>query len=221
MSLVVVLAATPQPGSAQAERTIDAGSFSITRNGQRTGRETFTILEQPRGEGWEQVAKGTLSYGDTLIRPDLKTDPSGAAVTYSVETRNSDNERWKGAIVRGRVSAEIHTSHGDSEKQYIVTDGALILDDDVFHQYYFIPKRTTNGTVPILIPRRNTQMQLKVAAAGSETVTIGTKDIEARHFVLTETDGARRDLWVDAAGRVLKVAIPARGIVALRDDPPA
>lgn len=221
--LVPVLAASllvaPHRGSAQSERTIDEGSFTITVNGQRAGRETFTILAEPRGDGWEQIARGTLSYGDTLLTPKLSADPTGSAVAYQIETRNS-NDSWKGTIVRGRVSAHIHSARGESEKEYIVTDGALILDDGVYHQYYFIPQRTTNGSVAVLIPRRNTQIRLKVTATGNERLTVGTRELDARHFVLTEPDGAKRELWVDSQGRVLKVTIPARGIVAMRDDPP-
>jgi hypothetical protein len=218
--LAASLLVAPHAGSAQSERTIDEGSFTITVNGQRTGRETFTILAEPRGDSWEQVARGTLSYGDTLLTPRLNADPTGSAVAYQIETRNS-RDSWKGTIMRGRVSARIRSDRGESEKEYIVTDGALILDDGVYHQYYFIPQRTTNGSVAVLIPRRNTQLRLKVTAAGNERLTVGTRELDARHFVLTEPDGARRDLWVDSQGRVLKVAVPARGIVAMRDDPPA
>jgi hypothetical protein len=51
-------------------------------------------------------------------------------------------------------------------------------------------------------------------------VSIGSTAIEARHLLFTEPSGAVREVWIDSAGRVLKVAIPARGIIALRDDPP-
>ena len=51
-------------------------------------------------------------------------------------------------------------------------------------------------------------------------VSIGTTELDAKHIVVTEPSGATRDVWVDAKGRVLKVAIPSRNVVALRDDPP-
>jgi hypothetical protein len=38
--------------------------------------------------------------------------------------------------------------------------------------------------------------------------------------VLSEPGSGDRDLWVDAAGRVLKVAIASRGLVAQRNEPP-
>jgi hypothetical protein len=41
----------------------------------------------------------------------------------------------------------------------------------------------------------------------------------AVHFVVTLPDGAR-DLWFDEGGRLLKVALPARGLIALREELP-
>ena len=73
-------------------------------------------------------------------------------------------------------------------------------------------------TLPDMVDRP--QMVVRVSTAGNERVTIGTSELEARHLVLTEPSGATRDVWVDGRGRVLKVAIPARNLVALRDDPP-
>ena len=86
---------------------------------------------------------------------------------------------------------------------------------------YFLARRSNDARIAIVVPRRNAQLVLTVSSAGADRVTIGTKDLEARHIVLTEPSGATRDVWVDAKGRVLKVAIPARNLVAQRDDPPA
>ena len=44
--------------------------------------------------------------------------------------------------------------------------------------------------------------------------------IAARVLVLAEPGGATRHIWVDDQGRVLKVSLDARGITALRDEPP-
>jgi hypothetical protein len=126
-----------------------------------------------------------------------------------------------GNISRGRVSAQINTPRGEADREYVVADGAILLDDDVFHQYYFVALRANGATVPIVVPRRNAQLALRVSNAGIEPVSIGGTSIEARHLQFSEPSGVVREVWVDSAGRVLKVAIPSRGIIALRDDPPA
>lgn len=207
----------------QGARVFDQGSFTITTGGDRTGREDFRIEGTPGASGMEYVARATVVFGDRRLTPRLSSDSTGAPSAYVIESKGSTSgtERWSGSIARGRVSARINSPRGESAREYIVTEGALIIDDDVFHQYYFVARRSGATTIPIVVPRRNTQLVLRLTSAGSERVTIGSRELEARHLVLTEPGGDTRDVWVDAEGRVLKVAIPSRKLVALRDDPPA
>lgn len=219
--LLAATASSPLLGQGGA-KTIDEGSFTITVNGQRTGREDFSIAGTPTGRGTEYIAKATIVIGDRRLAPAMQADSSGAPMTYQVQVRNAsaNQEWWSGTISRGRVDARMRTSRGEARKEYIVTEGAIILDDDVFHQYYFLVSRARTGMVAVVIPRRNAQITLRIAAAGNDRVTIAGKELDTSHLVLTEPSGAQRDLWVDAQGRVLKVVIPARGLVAIRDDPP-
>ncbi len=220
--LFTAIASLPLQGQQGGAKTIDEGSFTITVNGQRAGREDFSIAGTPSGRGTEYIAKATVVMGDRRLIPAMQTDSTGAPMTYQIQTRNaSDQEWWSGTISRGRVDARMRTSKGEARKEYIVTEGAIILDDDVFHQYYFVVSRARTGTAAVVIPRRNAQLTLRISAAGSDPIAIAGKELEATHYVLSEPSGAQRDLWVDGQGRVLKVAIPAKGIVALRDDPPA
>lgn len=222
--VAVGLAVAAQTVAAQSAQIIDQGSFTISVNGQRAGREEFRIEGTPTGTGaLEYVARATVVFGDRRLIPALRSDSMGAPSDYQVESRGTTtgSERWSGKIMRGRVSARINNARGESAKEYIVTDGAIILDDDVFHQYYFAARHAPQTSVAVVVPRRNAQLVMRLTSAGNERVTIGTKELEARHLVLTEASGATRDVWIDGKGRVLKVAIPSRNIVALRDDPPA
>jgi len=72
----------------------------------------------------------------------------------------------------------------------------------------------------VIVPRRNTQVTMRVADAGTEKLAIGGTTLDARHYTIADPGGADREVWADSAGRLLKVAIPSRGVVALRDDPP-
>lgn len=224
LTALLFATATATALPAQSAQIIDQGSFTISVGNQRAGREDFRIEGTPGASGaLEFVARATVVFGDRRLTPALHSDSLGAPSDYQIESRGTTtgSERWSGKITRGRVSARINNARGESAKEYIVTDGALILDDDVFHQYYFLARRADNTRIAIVVPRRNAQLVLSVSNAGNERVTIGTKDLDARHIVLTEPGGATRDLWIDAKGRVLKVAIPARNLVAQRDDPPA
>lgn len=204
-------------------RTIDQGSFTITMNNQRIGREDFTIVEDASAGAANYLARATVEYRERGLRlqPYLTATAAGATTTYEIAVRGGAIQKWSGTIDRNRVSAYVMTERGQAAKEFVVSVGAVVLDDDVFHQYYFLAKRASEGTIPVIVPQRNTQTRVSVARQGSERIEVGMKEVEAQKLVVTEGSGPAREVWVDAQGRVLKVAIPSRGIVATRDDVPA
>jgi hypothetical protein len=219
---LVALAAAALPNAARAQvATLDEGSFTVTIKGDRVAREDFRIRRTPGGPtGWEVVATSTSSYGSRRVLSQLRSDSSGAPNLYVVEVKGpSGDERFEGAVGRNRVSARVRNARGESANEFMVTPGAIVIDDEVFHQYYFLTRRPA-GSVSVIIPRRNTQVVMRIADAGSDKVTIGGASLDARHFTIADPGGADREVWADASGRLLKVAIPSRGVVALRDDPP-
>lgn len=219
---VALLAAAAAPAASAQVTTVDEGSFTISRGGDRIGREEFSVRRTPGEGGAVYVASATVSYTDRRLSPALRTDEHGTPVAYQVEVRAGTEvqERLTGQVGRGRFSALTRTPRGESSKEFVVSEGAVVIDDDVFHQYFFIAMGARAGAVPVVLPRRNTQVSMRVESKGTEPLTIGGRSIEARHLVLHEPGGVDRDVWVDSANRVLKVSLPARGVVALRDDPP-
>ena len=210
------------PGAGPQATTIDEGSFTITRDGAPAGREDFSIRGTSGIGGMVHRAQATVTLDGQRLSPALSTDQSGAPVTYQIEVRaDGQTERLSGQVSRGRLSIRRQGSGGTSAKEYVVAEGAIILDDDVYHQYYFVAPRAPGPTnIPVLGPRRGTQTVMRLSSQGAESVVVGGKSLDATHLVLSDPGGNDRDLWVDAKGRVLKVAIPGRSIVALRDDPP-
>jgi len=203
--------------------TVDEGSFTITRHGVRVGREEFRIRRTPTSDtSANYVASATVAFADRQLAPDLRTDTGGGILAYRLEVRSgaTTQERFKGSVERGLFTAVVSTPHGEAAREYIVSTGAVILDDDVFHQYYFVARHAGRPTFAVVVPRRNVQLSMRMANRGAETVTVGGRAVSATHLVLTEPGGAARDLWADAEGRILKVAVPGRGIVAERDEPP-
>jgi len=209
------------PAAAQVA-VVDEGSFTISHNGTRIGREEFAIRRTPNPGGDVLVANATVVYTDRRLSPALQTDAAGAPLRYQVEvSAGADvHERLQGRVGRGRFSAQLRTPRGESAREYVVADGALILDDDVFHQYYFLARAGRTGSVPVVVPRRNVQVTMRVDNEGADMVAISGDRVAATRYVMTEPDGAARRIWVDAQGRVLKVTLESRGITATRDDPP-
>jgi hypothetical protein len=217
----IALLGAAVPVAAQVA-VVDEGSFTISHQGTRIGREEFAIRRTPNPGGDVLVANATVVYTDRRLSPALQTDAAGAPLRYQVEVSAGADvqERLQGRVGRGRFSAQLRTPRGESAREYVVADGALILDDDVFHQYYFVARAGRTGAVPVVVPRRNVQVTMRVENEGADVVAIGGSRVPATRYVMTEPDGATRGIWVDAEGRVLKVTLDARGITATRDDPP-
>lgn len=202
--------------------TVDEGRFNILRGGQKVGTEDFKIRSTADPSGAVLTATATVAYDDRRLSPTLRTDAGGSPLAYQVEVRVGSElqERLSGQIGRGRFSARVRTPTGESAKEYIVSDGALVLDDNVFHQYYFLGRRDRVGTLPVVIPRRNVQVAARVESRGNEQITIGGQSVTARQLVLVLPGEAPRHVWLDAQGRVLKVMLESSGVVAVRDELP-
>ena len=203
--------------------TVDEGSFTITRGGSPVGREQFRIMSTPGIDGDILKSQATVSLEGRTISTSYVTDEKGAPQSYSVEVREGGAvaERATGSGRPGRISVDAQSSTSRSAKEYVASAGVLVFDDDVFHQYYFLAKRGVgSGRVPVVFPRRNVQEAMRVRQGGSDPVVIAGRAVPATKLVLQEPDGAEREIWVDGEKRVLKVAVPSRQIVAVRDAPP-
>lgn len=220
VALALVATAIPVRRAPAQGAPFDEGSFVVTRNGAVVGKEAFRIL---RSGGKDQLYTSTAqcAFGDKRISPALSADRAGVPLLYRVEVKNGGDieERLQATGRPGRLHAVLQTRTGESSKEYVVTNGAVILDDDVFHQHFFVPLARRSGEVIVVVPRRNSQVVGRLEERGIEKIRVDGKDVAAVHFVITLPDGAR-DLWFDEGGRLLKVALPARGVIALREELP-
>ncbi len=202
---------------------VDEGSFTVSRRGARVGREEFSIRSTPTTSGAPIiVAQASAVYEDLRLFPALSARVDGVASSYTLEIRRGAEveERWTGTVGAGRVSARIARAGVDAVREFLVADGALLLDDEVFHQFYFVARRRPTASVAVIVPRRNQQVVLRLTERGAQTIDIAGQPIVATGFAATSPDGVERQVWVDADGRVLRVAIPSLGLLAQRDDPP-
>jgi hypothetical protein len=188
------------------------------------GGEVFRIVGQPVRGGGVSAAPATAAYGDRRVSPALQTDAAGSVSRYQVEVRTGStlDERLTGQTMGTRFRVQSRTPRGEAAREYMIGGPTLLVDDELFHQFYFLSlgDRASGGDVATLMPRRNVQGSTHVARAGTDPVVISGRAIPATRLAVTTPDGARREVWVDATGRVLKVSVPGDGTVALRDDPP-
>lgn len=220
--LAAALAALPNHALAQGSRIADEGSFTITVNGRTAGRENFRITATTRGDATEYTARADVTYGDRKLAPELRTDAQGGIVEYTVSSRSGGtSDKWQGTVTRGRLTATITSGSGTSAREYIVPAGAVLLDSDIIHQHWFLALRSRDGAVAVVVPKQGSiQAQVTMSTVGQETLQIGNHDVVTAHLRASVSGGDVHDVWVDKSGRLVKVAIPSKGLVAVRDDPP-
>jgi len=208
--------------AAQAQGDIvDEGSFRVTIDGRTAGTEDFTIRQTGSGTNSELLATGhvrlTLPSGTLDLQPRLRaTGLDATPVAYEVTIGGTSPRRIVGTLSGGRFSARTFSASGEQQREYVASSGAVVLDDNVAHQYYFLARRTRSGQIPVILPRENRQVMAQVTTRGEERVDVSGTPATLYHLVVTPAGGNARDVWVDALGRVIKVEIPAQRYAAIR-----
>lgn len=223
LPLLVVLASFASTARAQVT-SVDEGSFTITRAGARVGREDFSIRSSPGPSGGAMlVAHGIVVMGARRIEPSQNADTSGAVLNYNstVKEGGRDVVVYSGKFARDHYQARTSRPEGETWREFRLPAGTVAVEDDVIHQLWFIARRGPGAAVPVLAPLRNAIERVRVELVGDERLTIDGETFAARHLRLrTDGSGAVRDVWLDASGRILQVAVPATKVLAVRDEPP-
>src|SRR3954470_4653754 len=74
------------PSSARSQVTVaDAGSFTITVNGQRAGREDFWIRSTPDPRGAVFIASATVTLEGRRVEPKQLADKDGNPLGYDLK----------------------------------------------------------------------------------------------------------------------------------------
>lgn len=215
--LLALLAAPAAPLAAQTT-VVDEGSFRLSIRGTPVGTETFAIRRSGEGDAATHVAQGrvTLDSGEET-RALLQVEGSALRPSaYQIEVTGTEKQSIRGQAAGSRFRATIVSTAGETMREYIASEGAVVLDEGVAHQYYFLAAAVQGGRVPIIIPRQSRQISASVSVAGSETIRIAGSPVSARRISIEPAGMGRRLVWVDTQGRVLRLEIPDDSFVAER-----
>lgn len=223
---LLLLLLAPPPLRAQAT-SLDEGSFRLLRDGRQVGTESFSIRQSGTGADAIVIAQGTVTLDTANITERLTASlraegPALRPAAYEVAVQGPDPQRIAGRVVGGRFSARILSGAGEQMREYLASEGAVLLDEGVAHHHYFLARRAAGGAarVPVIIPRLNRQVSAQVTDRGRETITLDGRSIAARHLVLAPTGAPERHVWVDDEARVLRVEVPVQRFEAVRSSPP-
>jgi hypothetical protein len=218
----LLLAAAAVPASAQIV-SLDEGSLTLVRDGERVGREDFSIRSAPGSAsgGVVLVAQGNLIAGTRRLVTGLNTDTAGFPLRYQTDLRVDGRalESYSGLTTRDHYASRAQRGNGESAREFRLPVGTVLAEDNVLHQLWFVARRGHGAIVPVLVPGRNVVEMVKVELLGTEKLTLESREFDARHFQLTTgLSGIARDVWLDPAGRLLKVVVPSLKLVAVRED---
>jgi hypothetical protein len=227
LALVAVAAAvTFAPGTAAGQEVLDQGVFLIARDSAEVGREEFAIRATPGRQGRPGVlAVATDRYREREARSALELTNEHIPLSYQVDVTlaGGSTERLSGQLGRGRFAIRLVHQAGEVVREFPVPADVVVLDDDGFVQFYFLPRPVADSTRPVSVlrPREARLIAGEVRAMGVDTLTVGTRRVPADHYALALPGGDAREFWFTPSGSLLKVAIPARSIVAVRSSLPA
>lgn len=209
------------PVGAAAQEFLDQGVFLISRDGAEIGREEFAIQATPGRQGRPGVrAVATDRYRDREVRAalDLTDDHHPVAYQADVTVGGRLTERLSGQLARGRFAVRIVSPTGEVVREFAVPADVVVLDDDGFDQFYFVPRPAgdSSRSVSLIQPRDKAAVNGEVRMLGTDTITIGSRGMPAEHYGLTLPGGDTREFWFSFSGSLLKVAVPSRSIVAIR-----
>ncbi len=201
--------------------SLDEGSFTVIRAGERVGHENFSIRRTPSVSGPVIVAKATVLVGTRRVEPALNADSAGFPLKYRSELRVDARvvEIYSGQTNRDHYSSRAQLANGESSREFRLPLGTVTAEDDVVHHLWFIVRRGVGATVPVLVPSRSALDRVSIELVGPEHLTIDGRDFETRHIRLrTLGTEVTRDVWLDETGRIMKAAIPALKLLAVRDE---
>jgi hypothetical protein len=220
-TLLGVSLALALPADHRAQAFLDQGVFLITRDGVEIGREEFAIRTTPGGQGRGAVlAVATARYRDREIKTALELSNAHVPISYQLDVTASGRlvERLAGQFGQGRCAIRVVSPRGEVAREFPVPQGAVILDDDAFDQYSFVPHADSGAPAQVMLlrPRQTTVVAAAVRSLGLDTIVVGDRAAAAQHYVITLPGHDRREFWVTPSGDLLKVALQASSVTATR-----
>ncbi|HST60174.1 MAG TPA: hypothetical protein VLK84_15820 [Longimicrobium sp.] len=220
--LSTLACATLLAAPAAAQTGGDQGTFTVFVEDRQVGTEEFTIVQNGSSD---LMATGRLRLGlpDGTLELDTRLRARGVGadpVEYQATVGGSAPSRTIGTVGGGKFSAKIVTPSGEQLREYVASNGAVVLDQGVAHHYYFLAQRTHQGRVPVIVPRENRQVIATVTSRGEERTRVGNVEATLFHLVVQPQGGDEHHVWVDALNRVIRVEVPARAYRAERTQIP-
>jgi len=202
----------------------DEGVLVVRVDTLEVARESFRLTRGrlSRGEaGWTLAT--TIRYDRArpvvVLAPilEVNSDTMPATLQYDVADPRQPS-RILGELGRGRFTVRLVARATERAREFPTGQRAVVLDDSVFALYVFAAWRATSepATLTAIFPRGLRRDVVQIHDMGMASTTLNRDPARLRHIVLGTEGPSAVNLWLDDAGRLMKVEIPSRHLVVER-----
>ena len=214
------VAAVVAPAEARGQ-LVDRGTFLLHAGGEEVGTEEFTILRQGTGDAQLTLATGTLTMHDGRVVKTILRLVGTTMVLNEYEVSVSGSDTLAVRVIRdgNRLRTRSVGPWGEEAWEYPARASTVVLDDGVAHHHFLLGALLevygAEARIHAVAPLAQMEALPAQAELGSETIDVGGESVETTRVSLS-SGGDRRTAWFDGSGRLVRVALPARGFEAVR-----
>jgi hypothetical protein len=211
-SLLLVLALQGQ--------LLDDGTLVVRQDTVEVAREAFKLASGRISNGrigW--TLSSAVRYD--RVRPVITLAPilevCCDTLPFTLQDAVAD-PRILGEFRGGRFTVRLLSRTTERAREFPANGSTVVLDDSVFALYVFVVWRATPEplTLTAIVPRGLRREQIVVQDHGTEATPVNRDAVTLRHVTVSGGANQLVHVWVDPAGRLMKVAIPSRDLTVER-----
>lgn len=205
-------------------QVLDEGTLVVRHDTAEVAREAFRLTAaRPAAGDPRWILATTIRYD--RVRPvivfapilEVGRDTLPAALQYDVADPR-EPVRILGQLGGGRFTVRFLARASERAREFPANGRTVVLDDSVFALYVFAAWRAgpVPVTVTVIVPRGLRREAVVVADHGITATAVNRDPATLRHITVTGGVNELVHLWLDAAGRLMKVEIPSRRLTVER-----
>ena len=203
---------------------VDEGTLVVREDTVEVAREAFRLTAVRNGAGvtrWTLAT--TIRYDRTrpvvVLDPivELGPDSNPVSLEYTVADPR-EPMRILGQLTRGRFVVRLLGRRTERAREFPAPPPAAVVDDSVFALYLPVAwqGRPSPMTVTAVFPRAGRRELLTVQDLGVQSTTLNRDPAALQHITVTGGENRLVHLWLGADGRLAKIEVPSRRLVAER-----
>jgi hypothetical protein len=204
---------------------VDEGTLVVREDTVEVAREAFRLTAVRTGAGvtrWTLAT--TIRYDRTrpvvVLDPivELGPDSNPVSLEYTVADPR-EPMRILGQLTRGRFVVRLLGRRTERAREFPAPPPAAVVDDSVFALYLPVAwegRPTRPVTVTAVFPRAGRRELLTVQDLGVQSTTLNRDPAALQHITVTGGENRLVHLWLGADGRLAKIEVPSRRLVAER-----